>query len=183
MKKKLFVIEGFDRAGKDTLLNDLSKIDIQNTYIYFNDLNGLPKYDKEQDDFLEWLNKFINNQINELIELFKKYDNIIMTRLLLSDEVYSELFNREHTTIKYIDKLKDIEIINYCLLFINFEEYVKRIEILNSDIQYNKNMFNKINKLYQDKIKNLNGFIKYVKAKDKPQDILNDFLSSYKIFI
>ena len=51
--KKLRVIEGFDRCGKDSLMQDLSKENLPNTYIYFNDLEGLPKYDKEQDDFID----------------------------------------------------------------------------------------------------------------------------------
>ena len=51
--KKLFVIEGFDRAGKDTLLNDLEKIENKKFYVYKSDLSGLPKYDKEQSDFRE----------------------------------------------------------------------------------------------------------------------------------
>ena len=61
--KKLIVIEGFDRSGKDTLMYDLIKEDLPNTFIYLNDLEGLPKYDKEQDDFLVWLNKFILEKV------------------------------------------------------------------------------------------------------------------------
>ena len=116
LMKRLIVIEGFDRSGKDTLMKDLFDMNLPNTYIYFNDLEGLPKYDKEQGDFLVWLNNFIYTQINTINELFDKYDTVIMTRLLISDEVYSLLFNREHTCIKYIDNLrKDVTIYNYCI--------------------------------------------------------------------
>ena len=43
--KRLIVIEGFDRSGKDTLMNDLVNVELPNTYIYLNDL--------ENYDFLE----------------------------------------------------------------------------------------------------------------------------------
>ena len=181
--KRLIVIEGFDRCGKDTLMNDLYNLSLPNTYIYFNNLEGLPKYNKEQENFLVWLNRFVNTQINTINELFNKYDTVIMTRLIVSDEVYSTLFNREHTTIKYLKNLReDIELFNYCLLFESYNEYLKRLQILNDlTIQYNENDFNKINNLYKDIIEKLNykSNINYVKAIDKQQDILNNFKLNY----
>lgn len=181
--KRLIVIEGFDRCGKDTLMNDLYNLSLPNTYIYFNNLEGLPKYNKEQENFLVWLNRFVNTQVNTINELFNKYDTVIMTRLIVSDEVYSTLFNREHTTIKYLKNLReDIELFNYCLLFESYNEYLKRLQILNDlTIQYNENDFNKINNLYKDIIEKLNykSNINYVKAIDKQQDILNNFKLNY----
>lgn len=181
--KRLIVIEGFDRCGKDTLMNDLYNLSLPNTYIYFNNLEGLPKYNKEQENFLVWLNRFVNTQVNTINELFNKYDTVIMTRLIVSDEVYSTLFNREHTTIKYLKNLReDIELFNYCLLFKSYNEYLKRLQILNDlTIQYNENDFNKINNLYKDIIEksNYKSNINYVKAIDKPQDILNNFKLNY----
>lgn len=181
--KKLYIIEGFDRSGKDTLMNDLSKENLSNTYIYFNNLEGLPKYDKEQDDFLVWLNKFIDKQTNDLVELFKKYDNIVMTRLIISDEVYSSLFNREHTTIKYMDRLNDIEIYNYCILFLNYNEYLNRIKHLeNEEVQYLQRDFERINDLYEEKLisSNYKYYINYIKSDTTPNDILQDFISYIK---
>ena len=181
--KRLIVIEGFDRCGKDTLMNDLYNLSLPNTYIYFNNLEGLPKYNKEQENFLVWLNRFVNTQVNTINELFNKYDTVIMTRLIVSDEVYSTLFNREHTTIKYLKNLReDIELFNYCLLFKSYNEYLKRLQILNDlTIQYNENDFNKINNLYKDIIEksNYKSNINYVKAIDKQQDILNNFKLNY----
>ena len=181
--KRLIVIEGFDRCGKDTLMNDLYNLSLPNTYIYFNNLEGLPKYNKEQENFLVWLNRFVNTQVNTINELFNKYDTVIMTRLIVSDEVYSTLFNREHTTIKYLKNLReDIELFNYCLLFESYNEYLKRLQILNDlTIQYNENDFNKINNLYRDIIEksNYKSNINYVKAIDKQQDILNNFKLNY----
>jgi hypothetical protein len=181
MSKKLIVIEGFDRCGKDTLMSDLSK---QNNdfYIYGNDLTGLPKYDKEQEEFLVWLNKFINKQVNDLNELFKTYDTIVMCRLLVSDEVYSTLFNREHTTIKYMDKLKDVEIIHYCLLFNDYNEYINRLKKIGDNIiQYDENHFNMINQLYIDTLNSLNYkyHINYVYSYNSRRNILENFYKYY----
>ena len=151
--KKLIVIEGFDRCGKDTLMYDLIKEDLLNTFIYLNDLEGLPKYDKEQDDFLVWLNKFIDTQIKTINKLFDRYDTVIMTRFFISDEVYSNLFNREHTVIKYLDNLrKDIYIVNFCILFKDYNEYLNRITNIKETIQYSKEDFNKINELYNTEL-------------------------------
>ena len=151
--KKLIVIEGFDRSGKDTLMYDLIKEDLPNTFIYLNDLEGLPKYDKEQDDFLVWLNKFIDTQIKTINKLFDRYDTVIMTRFFISDEVYSNLFNREHTVIKYVDNLrKDIYIVNFCILFKDYNEYLNRITNIKETIQYSKEDFNKINELYNTEL-------------------------------
>lgn len=182
MSKKLFVIEGFDRSGKDTLMQDLYDLNLKDTHIYFNDLAGLPKYDKEQEQFLEWLNRLIDKQVNELNELFKVYDNVIMVRLVISDEVYSQLFNREHTTIKYMDKLKDVQIFNYCILFKNYNEYLSRLsKIMDNKIQYNEEDFNQLNNLYKDVLDNSNYEyqIYYILSNTTRKDIVNNFLCFY----
>jgi len=177
--KRLIVIEGFDRSGKDTLMNDLVNVELSNTYIYLNNLEGLPKYDKEQEDFLSWLNKFIQIQVNKINELFDKYDNVIMTRFIISDEVYSTLFNREHTVIKYLNQLrKDIEIINYCLLFNSFEDYLTRLKIIEvNEIQYNDNEFNRINDLYKNLVyKSIGSRIFYIRYNTSKLEIFKDFI-------
>ena len=176
--KKLIVIEGFDRTGKDTLLKDLYNINLPNTYIYFNDLEDLPDYN-DQDDFLEWLNKFIVTQINMINELFEDYDNIIMTRFIITDEVYSTLFDREHTVLKYLEDLRDdIEIYNYCLLFKDYDEYLKRLKIIkDDDVQYSKEDFDKINNLYKEILNDYNSYIEYITADTSREFILKSFLN------
>jgi thymidylate kinase len=182
--KKLIVIEGFDRSGKDTLLQDLKNYIKDNSiYIYENDLTGLPSYSKEQGKFLDWLNLFIDKQTNELNKLFETYDTVIMVRLIVSDEVYSHEFNRERTTIKYMNKLDGIEINNYCILFKNFSEYSKRINRLGFDLQYQKQEFEDINKLYSDILDNI-GYkyhINYIKNWTTPEEILSDFINIYEL--
>lgn len=178
--KRLIVIEGFDRSGKDTLMQDLGNNDLPNTWVYFNDLAGLPKYDKEQEDFLNWLNRLIQMQVNKINELFDKYDNVIMTRFIVSDEVYSTLFNREHTVIKYLDQLrKDVQIINYCLLFNTWTDYLKRLELLEVDeAQYDNQDFYHINELYKNELYKYDGSrIFYIKYNTSKLEILKDFVA------
>ena len=182
--KKLIVIEGFDRSGKDTLLQDLKNYIKDNSIcIYENDLTGLPSYSKEQGKFIDWLNKFIDKQTDDLIKLFETYDTVIMVRLIVSDEVYSHEFKRERTTIKYMNKLDGIEINNYCILFKNFSEYSKRINRLGFDLQYHKQEFDDINKLYNDVLENI-GYkynINYIKNWTTPEEILSDFINIYEL--
>lgn len=182
--KKLIVIEGFDRCGKDTLMQDLIKEDLPNTFIYLNDLEGLPKYDKEQNDFLVWLNKFIDTQVKTINKLFDRYDTVIMTRFLMSDEVYSNLFNREHTVIKYLDNLRtDIYIVNFCILFKDYNEYLNRITHIKETIQYSKEDFNKINELYNTELDkpyyhNIKVLCEIV-SQTTPKNLLDTFLNIY----
>ena len=194
-KKRLIVIEGFDRCGKDTLLADLEKISslMPQVYIMKNDLTGLPSYDREQEDFLTWLNHYIQFQVNEINNRFNEYDTIIMSRFIISDEVYSLLFNREYTTRNYLPRLVDCDIYNFCINFDNYQEYLDRINMLgDEEAQYDEDYFNKINKLYNNVSSNIFNFINdnklniimdycflYIKSTTTRLQILKNFLYEY----
>lgn len=187
--KRLIVIEGFDRCGKDTLLEDLEKYCkkkyLKEVYVFKNDLEGLPKYDKEQGEFLVWLNKYIEKQVDKLNELFETYDTVVMSRFLISDMVYSELFKREHTVIKYMEKLRPVMYYNYCMLFRNYDEYLKRLEILGDKvIQYTKEEFDQIKQYYHNFCLWEGGIstFKYVNGVEVRQDILEEFIKKYEIY-
>ena len=192
MQKKLIVIEGFDRAGKDTLMNDLKDIKSslsENVYLYFNDLpEDMPSYSKQPVEYLVWLDSFIDKQVKELNELFTKYDIVIMVRFYVTDFVYSYMFNRPGTVSRYLSKLdENVEISNYCLLFENYQEYISRLKMLEGDEfipQYNENDFNKINEKYVEAINMFeDGYfgskIKYIKSSTTRKEIIDDFISSY----
>lgn len=194
-KKRLIVIEGFDRCGKDTLLSDLEKLHtiMPHVYIMKNDLTGLPSYEHEQEDFLTWLNRYIDFQVNEINRLFNDYDTIIMSRFILSDEVYSVLFNREYTTRNYLNRLIDCDIYNFCINFDNYQEYLDRIHMIgNSEVQYDEEYFNKITTLYNNISSNIFSFINdnnlnimmdycylYIKSTTTRLEILKNFLYEY----
>ena len=105
-----------------------------------------------------------------------------MVRLVISDEVYSKLFNREHTTIKYMNKLKDVQIFNYCILFKNYNEYLDRLsKIMDGKIQYNQEDFDNLNNLYKEVLdeSNYNYQIYYILSDTTRKDIVNNFLTFY----
>ena len=192
MQKKLIAIEGFDRAGKDTLMNDLKDIKSslsENVYLYFNDLpEDMPSYSKQPVEYLVWLDSFIDKQVKELNELFMKYDIVIMVRFYVTDFVYSYMFNRPGTVSRYLSKLdENVEISNYCLLFENYQEYIGRLKMLEGDEfipQYDENDFNKINEKYVEAINMfedgyLGSKIKYIKSSTTRKEIIDDFISSY----
>lgn len=173
--KKLIVVEGFDRCGKDTLLDDLKNQDT-NFYVYIEPLVGLPKYDKEQGDFLVWLNQFISCQVRELNKLFKTYDTVVMCRLIVSDEVYSTMFNREHTVEKYLSQIECDEICNYCMLFKDYDEYLKRLALIgDTNIQYDRTEFDRINELYINILSKFSGTIKYIYSDTSREDVVEHF--------
>ena len=84
--------------------------------------------------------------------------------------------------LNYMNKLKDVEIINYCLLFNDYDEYLKRlIKIGDNDIQYSRDEFNSINQLYKDILNSLTYkyHINYIYSYDSPKNILEDFYRYY----
>jgi len=184
-KKRLIVVEGFDRAGKDSLLDDLEKISslMPKTVVMRNNLEGMPKYDKEQDDFLSWLDKFIDAQIEEIEKLAMQNDTIIMARFLISDEVYSTLFNRKHTVKPKLSKLPvGMEVHNYIILFESYKEYIDRIKMVEGNeyvAQYSEDEFNELNHLYCSNINaecNADKLV-FLKASTTRLSLLVDFIT------
>lgn len=176
--KRLIVIEGFDRCGKDSLLEDLEK---EGYCVLYNDLEGLPKYDKEESDFLTWLRSYVTKQIEILNKMFDAHDTIVMSRFIISDEVYSTLFNREHTVEKLIGNLrKDVDIEFFCMLFMNYREYLKRLKMIGEETQYDCQDFARINNLYEVIANPYSGVFKYINAEETREDILKTFLQFFK---
>ena len=183
MSKKLIVIEGFDRCGKDTLMTDFYELTMAQTYF-----NEGKKDQQVYFDIFFRKNPFdggytMSGGLEETIDFIKNFKfGEEEIDYLKSLGVFSTLFNREHTTIKYMDKLKDVEIIHYCLLFNDYDEYLNRlIKIGDSNVQYNKDEFNSINQLYIDILNSLNYkyHINYVYSYNSRRNILENFYKYY----
>lgn len=175
MAKKLIVIDGFDRTGKDTLLKFKSEHLKDKEYVYFNDLTGKPSY-KDKENYLVWLNNFLTKQRNDLVDLSFNYDTVYMVRLDLCDKVYSKLFNREYTAGKYFGYVhKRYDVKNFVLLWKNYAEYMKRLERLgDKDIEYNLQNFEKIQKLYNDLSNKSKDKMVYITADDKTEELYKE---------
>lgn len=159
-RSPLYILEGFDRVGKDTQLlkikeniNHLTEIE-PSLKVYIQDPNRNPPFYRKN-EFKEWLNNYLNNQSQELIDFSfdennsKRRHPIIMTRLFLSDYVYGHLFNRQPIAEKYRNYLKRyFRIINIVLLWKNKNEYHQRCIETKDKIEYTNEEFDKINKLF-----------------------------------
>lgn len=171
-KAKLYVLEGFDRTGKDTQLENFESSD-SNLYVYIQDPNRNPPDYRENngETFLRWLKSYLIKQAIKLIDLSKSNRKILMTRLFISDYVYSTLFNRE-CVIKYFkDVYEDyFDIINIILLWDSYNDYLERCKSSNSEVEYTEEEFNKIQNLYKDFAQDQDSII-YIKSSDSEEKI------------
>lgn len=150
MRKKLIVLDGDDRVGKDTALRQIEKYLISKEAVYYNDLTGKPDY-HDKHKYKAWLEKFLKKQAQDLDQLFKTNDIVYMVRLDLCDKVYSELFNRPVVAPKFFKHIRSyVHIHNYVMLWKNYAEYLQRLAMANdSNIEYTKEEMEKIHSLYK----------------------------------
>lgn len=152
--KELIVIDGMDRAGKDTCLNELyNNIDRNKEYCYFTRIEKKQDYTNKK-TFRKFLKRFLKKQRKDIEKLFKKYDRIYIARFDMSDNVFSTLFNRKRIAEKIFKSLHyKYSIKYYILVFKSFNEYIKRLNLINEkEVQYNKEDFNKIKKLFEKEV-------------------------------
>jgi len=150
-KPKLIIFEGHDQTGKDTLINYIKNIHPE-FYLYkqkTSEEQGVDYRDKVK--YEEWLYKYIKSQIEELKDISKNNSTIIMTRLLLSDNVFSDCFGRNHIVEKNFkdDLYSFFDVKNITILWSDYSEYLKRVKASNGYIQYEEDEFNKIKSLYE----------------------------------
>lgn len=150
-KPNLYIIEGFDRIGKDYILNSIKTVPFfdESNFEIFSQFNNPPDY-RDTDSFESWLKPFLLKQADELISLSGSDNkNIIMSRLFSSEAVYSELFNRNNCVDGIFYKIKNhFNIKQIILLYDSYDQYLKRCNLLQTDIEYSKEEFEKINNLY-----------------------------------
>lgn len=150
MKTTLIILEGQDRTGKDTVLNFMK--DKWFAYAYKQPTSeeiGIP-YKDNKETYQKWLLSYIGNQIEELKELSEKYSVIAMTRLLTSDNVFSEMFGRDNIVEKtYKEEIyKNFDVIEVCLLWESYEAYLKRLIKIREPVQYLEKDFLRIKTLF-----------------------------------
>ena len=164
----LFVIEGQDRAGKDTLLHDLEKMGLT---IFSPDTSYLPNY-HNADEFRAALKLYLEKQTNDMINLNVK--DLYIARYQLSEYVYADLFNRPNLFEDYINNILKghFKIKNIILLWDTYQDYLDRLKMINDDyIEYNEDDFNKIKNLYL-KHKQPDDVVIYVKSNTTREDLI-----------
>ena len=156
-KSRLIILEGFDRTGKDHLLktfDDRHKDDLT-CKAYFQVIPPTkPDYRKDPTAFRQWLISHIGNQVDELVDLAKNSKKTLMlVRLLLTDVVYSTLFNRPEAVNQFHQKIfENFDVENNVFLFKSYSEYLKRLALIGDDVQnpeYSEEEFYKVNDLYE----------------------------------
>lgn len=154
LKKKphLFIIEGFDRVGKDYTLDYLNSLrdGVLYNYDVYKQHNKCPHYRHDKEAFAKWLKSFLHEQADELCGIDR---NIVMARLFTSDYAYSSLFERTHYANEVFYQLKSHFNLHQIIITYNsYDEYVKRCEMLQCEVEYSKDEFGALDYLYADSI-------------------------------
>lgn len=174
--RRLICIEGFDRVGKDTLLHRVGADWYKKVIVYeqpqVEDV-GIDYRDSEA--FSKYLENHFNRVVIDLKDLLKKPRCITMTRFLVSDNTYSNLFGRDHILQKVVDENNlldgEIKLNVFLLLWKNYDEYLKRIDATNGKIEYSEEEFQKIQSMMENEALKLDGFIMYVEHSTSKDDI------------
>lgn len=74
-----------------------------------------------------------------------------MTRLLVTDNVYSDLFGRHHIVeTNYKDYIQEhFNVYTCCLLWDSYDEYRKRIAEYTDEVEYEQEEFERTKELYK----------------------------------
>lgn len=177
-KPYLIVIEGQDRTGKDTLINNL--VEKYGFYCYKqqeHEKTGVDYRNKEQ--YEKWVYNHINKIYNDLLEISKTNKIILLSRLWISDNVYSDLFGRNHIVEKYFkDKFKDkFNIKTFILLWEDFDNYTTRLQNINENIEYEVDEFNHTIELYKKYGTEQDKFL-IIENTTSKNNILNNFITN-----
>ena len=153
-KSNLFIFEGFDRIGKDSILERYKEsFDAirgpRDNEVYIQHPQNLPNYRESPEKFVAWLLDYLKEQATDLINISKWANNVLMTRLFVSDYVYGHLFNRVQVAKTVRRTLsRYFEFHNVVMLWKNFDEYVKRVDSIEEILEYDEKEFNEIQNLY-----------------------------------
>jgi len=174
-KTKLIVLEGEDRVGKEHLLEEIRARHPELFCYPVIDLSGVPNYEKTM-DFVEYLKVFMRKQLDYLKEMAKTHDTIVLIRYIVSDEVFSELFGRQHIMHDlYLKEIEEnFEIQNYCIVWKDYAEYLGRLKQIDEDVQYSKEELDKITELFLKNLKDGDKVL-YITHTHTFEDVIKDF--------
>lgn len=107
--------------------------------VYIQHPQNLPNYRESPEKFVAWLLDYLKEQATDLINISKWANNVLMTRLFVSDYVYGHLFNRVQVAETVRRTLsRYFEFHNVVMLWKNFDEYVKRVDSIEEILEYDE---------------------------------------------
>lgn len=162
--RRLICIEGFDRIGKDTLLHRVGADWYRKVIVYEQpQVEDVGVDYRDSVAFSKYLESHFSRVVADLKDLLKKPRCIMMTRFLVSDNTYSNLFRREHILQKIVDEnnLLDekVKFKVFLLLWKNYDEYLKRVHSTNGRVEYVEEEFQKIQNMMRNETLKFNGFV------------------------
>ena len=163
------MIEGFDRTGKDTMLDMIHK-DMESegrlcecVYVQHNYEGDDPQPDyRKTEIYLPWLNRYLRAQANDLVKIaLTGKEDVYMTRLFISDFVYSSLFGRQLTAIKFQRYLSRYFTLNVIALsWRSYEEYLERCKKSGDEVEYSEEEWKEVDSLFTSAVLNRNSPVK-----------------------
>ncbi|MCH5167412.1 MAG: hypothetical protein J1F35_05905 [Erysipelotrichales bacterium] len=188
MNNKLIVIDGQDRTGKDTLLNDIIKNHPENYIIYYQTTCDDAKVDyRDKVAFTKHQKKLIEKVFNDIKKLKEENPNknIVCMRLWISDEVYSDMFDREHVTIQYKEEFEKIfgkeNILYFVFLWKSFNDFVSRMQNIKDNHglnEYSEEEFQKVKKLFVKYSEKYSTKIYYIENETSQRQLFN-YINTY----
>lgn len=175
----LIDIEGFDRVGKDTLLNNLSNLPGLEIY-------RQPPVESFGVDYRDTkrFEPILREHFKKVISDLQKFDGskpVILSRFLLSDNVYSHMFIRERILEQEFNKVKDkFKLTTVLLLWDSFNDYVERVKASGSVLEYEEDEFKYIQHYFERYLEGDYAILN-VKHSDTEQDVFNRFLNLHLI--
>lgn len=181
-KIRLIVLEGHDRTGKDTLMNML---DFNDFLIYKQPETEAQDTDyKNPEKFEKFMVKWIRKVLDDLYTMSKLNGTdrpIVMSRLWLTDNVFADIYGRNHVVEKYF--LREIEanfdVTNYIMLWRNYEEYETRIKMIGGTIDFTPQEFDDIVSNF-NQYKTSKDYVRLIDAIDSKEDIYDDFIATFE---
>ena len=182
-KIRIIVLEGCDLCGKGTLLENLKNR--FNDFLVYNPVSAEKEHVdyKNVQKFEEWIRKTIRKVLDDLYTMSKLNGTnrpIVMDRLLLTDNVFADLFGRQHIVERYFGREieTNFNLTNYIMLWRNPKEYKDRVNLLNENQDFTEKEIDNIVSLFNH-YKKSNDIVKLIDNTDTPEDILDDFVSIF----
>lgn len=175
-KINLIVIEGHDRTGKGELMRSLKNDDRFIIYEQPETEDQDTDY-KDPSKFEPFMVKWIRKVLNDLYTIHRSNPDkiIVMTRLIYTDNVFSQIYHRKPIVKNYYEREieTNFNIYTIFMFWIDYQEYLNRMKRINGKVQFTKDELDEILKLYMKEILN--------NAESKPISSNNSMSSIFEV--